>query len=185
MPKRKHIASIVSKKYPNWEKGFVDSFWSKVSYTTLDYQLKPFNNPKDVTKWKAAGYQGDNFTGMLCDMNQEQPAYTKDFINWFERYYNAKNVGVSFFKMPTGYIIPTHRDTYKKYRSLFKCSLKNIMRVVVFLDDWKPGHVFEIDGQSITNYKKGDYVFWRGNTPHMAANIGLLPRYTMQITGHK
>ena len=42
MAKRKHIASIVSKKYENWEKGFVDSFWSKVSYTKLDYKRESF-----------------------------------------------------------------------------------------------------------------------------------------------
>ena len=29
------------------------------------------------------------------------------------------------------------------------------------------GHIFEIDGHSITNYKKGDYVFWKGSIiPH-------------------
>ena len=185
MYKNRHIGSVVTKQYTNWEKGFTNNFWSKASYTKLDYEQFPFNNPKDVEKWKQKGYPGNNFTGLLCDMKKELPPYVPDFVNWFERYYKAKDIGVSFFKMPTGYIIPTHQDTYKKYRSLFKCSLKNIMRAVVFLDDWQPGHVFEIDGYSVTDYKKGDYVFWRGKTPHMAANIGLKDRYTMQITGHK
>ena len=186
MPKRKHIASIVSKKYPNWERGFVNSFWSKISYTSLDYDAPlPFNHQKDVMKWKKIGFGGNKFSGHLCNMNKQQPPYVEDFISWFERYYNAKDVGVSFYKMPTGVILPTHKDKFKKYRELFKCPIKNIMRAVVFLDDWKPGHIFEIDGNSITNYKKGDYVCWKGSTPHMAANIGFKTRYTMQITGHK
>ena len=56
MAKRKHIASIVSKKYENWEKGFVDSFWSKVSYTKLDYKREPFNNKSDIKKWRIKIY---------------------------------------------------------------------------------------------------------------------------------
>ena len=41
------------------------------------------------------------------------------------------------------------------------------------------GHIFEIDGHSITNYKKGDYVFWKGSTiPYGYSNIGLKTRYT-------
>ena len=118
MPKRKHIASIVSKKYPNWERGFVDSFWSKVSYTKLDYKREPFNNKRDIKKWRSQGYTQEHFTGLLCDMNSIQPAYIDDFISWFERYYKAKDVGVSFYKMPTGVILPTHKDTFKKYLSL-------------------------------------------------------------------
>ena len=60
MAKRKHIASIVSKKYENWEKGFVDSFWSKVSYTKLDYKREPFNNKSDIKKWRSQGYTQDH-----------------------------------------------------------------------------------------------------------------------------
>jgi hypothetical protein len=30
----------------------------------------------------------------------------------------------------------------------------------------------------------GDVVVWPYDTPHMAANMGLIPRYTLQITGH-
>ena len=31
--------------------------------------------------------------------------------------------------------------------------------------------------------KKGDYVMWKNDVPHMAANLGRENRYTMQITG--
>jgi len=33
--------------------------------------------------------------------------------------------------------------------------------------------------------KSGDWISWNYDTPHMAANIGTEPRYTLQITGHK
>ena len=179
----KHLTSMITRQNENWHQGFVNPFWSKTSYTKLNYKRQLFNNNKDLVKWKSQGYTHKHFTGLLCDINDKQPMYIKDFISWFERTYGAKNVGVSLYKMPTGVILPTHKDTFKKYRSLFKCSLKSCMRAIVFLDKWHPGHFFEIDGHSVTNYKKGDFIFWQGNTAHMAANIGLETRYTMQITG--
>jgi len=181
----RHLGSIVVQDYGNWHRGYVSPFWSKNSYTTLNYKRQPFNNISDIKKWRDQGYTHKYYTGMLCDMNTQQPKYVPDFINWFANTYNAKNIGVSFYEMPTGVILPTHKDTFKKYRSLFKCKLKDCIRAIVFLDKWQPGHVFEIDGHSITNYRKGDFIFWQGNTPHMAANIGVKTRYTMQITGHK
>ena len=87
MARHKHIASIVSKKYENWEKGFVDNFWSKVSYSKLEYQRQPFNNDNDIKQWRSQGYTQEYFTGSMCDMNSYQPPYVDDFINWFKRYY--------------------------------------------------------------------------------------------------
>jgi len=185
MVKKQIISSVITKQTENWHKGFIKPFWSKISYTKLDYKRLPFNNDSDIQKWRNQGYTQKYFTGLLCDMNSDHPKYVKDFIDWFSKIYNAKNIGVSFYKMPTSVILPTHNDTFKKYRSLFKCKLKDCFRIIVFLDDWQPGHVFEIDGFPITKYKKGDFIFWNNTTPHMAANIGLKPRYTMQLTGHK
>jgi len=34
------------------------------------------------------------------------------------------------------------------------------------------------------NWTKGEYIMWRGDTPHIAANVGSTNRYTMQITAH-
>jgi hypothetical protein len=36
----------------------------------------------------------------------------------------------------------------------------------------------------LVQWKAGQVVEWAYNTPHMAANIGKTPRYTLQITGH-
>jgi len=52
------------------------------------------------------------------------------------------------------------------------------------LEDWKPGHYLEVNGKPYVNWQAGDTVEWAYDTPHMAANIGLEDRYTLQITGH-
>jgi hypothetical protein len=55
---------------------------------------------------------------------------------------------------------------------------------LVLLEDWCPGHYFEVAGIPYVNWHAGDIVEWVYNVPHAAANIGLEDRYTLQITGH-
>jgi hypothetical protein len=53
----------------------------------------------------------------------------------------------------------------------------------VFLEDWKSGHYFEGNDVAKVNWRAGDVVEWQYDASHMAANLGLEPRYTLQITG--
>ena len=59
------------------------------------------------------------------------------------------------------------------------------VRIVVFLEDWKSGHISEVNGVQVSNWHAGDYMLWESDCPHLAANIGLDKRYTLQLTGHK
>jgi len=167
----------------NWHVGYIDPFWDD-AHLRLEYSYKDFNSPPEIKKWNLKGYAGP-FGGNLCDMNKTQAWYTSDLSQMLINMYGLNNVGTSFFRMDTGHILPSHRDTYKKYRELFDVELNNIQRIIVFLEDWKSGHYFEIEGKPIVSWKRGDYIWWRGDVEHMAANIGLEPRYTLQVTGHE
>jgi hypothetical protein len=87
--------------------------------------------------------------------------------------------------MSTGTILPTHGDLYLRYVDLFnlKGQEQRIRRAIVFLEDWKPGHYFEGNNDAKVNWRAGDVVEWCYDAPHLAANLGLEPRYTLQITG--
>jgi hypothetical protein len=82
--------------------------------------------------------------------------------------------------------LPVHGDLYVKYIQLHNLQGQEhrIRRAIVFLEDWKSGHYFEGFGTALTNWSAGTTIEWTYNTPHMAANIGLEPRYTLQITGY-
>ena len=74
---------------------------------------------------------------------------------------------------------------------LFRSNLFNlqgkehtIRRALVLLEDWQSGHYLEAIGIPFVNWSAGQVVEWIYDAPHMAANIGLEPRYTLQITGH-
>jgi hypothetical protein len=158
-------------------------FWDE-EYKTLDYINEIFNDSESATRWLAQGY-ADQFTGDMCDMRSPQPTWNQRFIDIFAGL-GWKDIGTSYYRMSTGTVLPTHGDLYKKYIEVFdlKGREHTIRRAIVLLEDWKSGHCLEINGRSMTDWKAGTVIEWTYNTPHMAANIGLEPRYTLQITGH-
>jgi len=161
-----------------FKQGLVDPFWG-LEHRYLNYTRELFNCEEDLIRWRSQGYSHDHFTGEMYDMKSIMPKWTTGFFSLF----NGSNVGVSFYRMTTCNILPTHRDTYNYYKKLFAINdNSSIWRAVIFLEAWKPGHIFEIDNTPIINWKAGEYVLWQYDTPHMAANLGLDPRYTAQIT---
>jgi len=158
-------------------------FWDD-EFKNLDYVQEPFNDPESVSRWLSQGYQG-KITGDLCDMRHRLPTWNHRFIEFFQ-HRGWQDVGVAYYRMHTGTVMPEHRDLYKRYIELFDLQGResSIKRAIVFLEDWQSGHYLELDGYPVVCWSAGDVVEWQYDTPHMAANIGLEPRYTLQITGH-
>jgi hypothetical protein len=161
----------------------LQKFWDD-EYQSLNYIHEQFNDADSLNKWAGQGYTGP-FTGVMCDMRSPQPSWNYRFIDMFSGK-GWKDIGTSYYRMDTGVVLPEHSDLYKKYIDIFKLQGKEetIWRAVVFLEDWKPGHIAEYNSQPFTNWRAGDTMVWKYDTPHMAANLGLEPRYTLQITGH-
>jgi len=150
------------------------------NFKQLQYINKPFNDQKTIDKWKSLGHNYERYTGLMRDQSKQLPDWCIDIAKQLP----VNKFGITLYCMPPGTIMPEHKDTFIKYREINELSLKdNVGRAVIFLEDWKSGHYFEIDETPIINWKKGDYVLWKNDTPHMAANLGKENRYTMQITG--
>ena len=166
-----------------YSKYSINKFWDD-EFKTLDYINEPFNDPTDVERWISQGYQ-PKICGELCDMRHRLPSWNNRFIEFYEEM-GWKNIGVAYYRMKTGTVMPVHEDRYKRYTELFDLKGREhlIRRALVLLEDWKPGHYLEILSNPMVNWKAGDVVQWDYDTPHMAANIGLEDRYTLQITGH-
>jgi hypothetical protein len=158
-------------------------FWDD-QYKTLDYINEPFNDTALYQKWLAQGY-ADQFTGDMCDMRSAQPTWNQRFIEIFAGL-GWKDIGTSYYQMNTGTVLPTHQDLYLKYIELYELKGREhtIRRAIVFLEDWQPGHYAEYLDRPFVNWHAGAVVAWNYDVPHMAANLGLTPRYTLQITGH-
>ncbi len=158
-------------------------FWND-DYKNLEYTNEKFNDQACQTTWLQQGY-ADKFTGDMCDMRKVQPSWNQRFIELFADR-GWQDIGTSYYRMNTGTVLPTHSDTFVKYISLYDLhERKNqIRRAIIFLEDWQPGHYAEYMYQPFVNWSAGAVVEWTYDAPHMAANLGITPRYTLQITGH-
>jgi hypothetical protein len=163
-----------------WRRGHVGRFWSTEEVKNLNYIKQPITQI-EVDHWESKGYDYvKSFTGMMYNNSNPMP----DFIDRFKNiFFNYKNLTFTFYKMRTLDIMPEHCDHYNTYIKLYGADYKNVHRILVMLEDWKPGHYLEIDGTGIINWIAGDYFIWENDCKHAAANIGVEDRYTLQITG--
>lgn len=162
----------------------VAAFWDS-EFKQLEYVNESFNDLKSVDRWLAQGFP-NRFTGDMCDMRSAQPTWNKTIVDVFEQM-GWQDVGTSYYRMMPGTVLPTHQDLYKKYIERFDLAGQEhtIHRAVIFLEDWQSGHYLEIQNEPVVKWCAGDVIEWCYDTPHMAANMGATPRYTLQITGHR
>ena len=158
-------------------------FWGD-DFKRIQYVQEPFNDPVSVQQWLNQGYQ-PKICGDLADMRHQLPSWTDRMIDVYHSM-GWKDIGVAFYRMCTGTVMPVHQDLYKRYVELFnlKGQEHRIRRALILLEDWQPGHYLEVNGKPYVNWSAGFTVEWYYDTPHMAANIGLTDRYSLQITGH-
>lgn len=168
---------------PVVNKYWFDVFWDD-EFKDLDYRQEPFNDSDSVNLWLQQGYQ-PKICGDMCDMRNTQPSWNHRFIETFEAM-GWRDIGTSYYRMTSGTVMPNHSDLYRKYIEIFNLQgqEQSIRRAVVFLEDWKSGHYFEAQGIPMLQWTAGTVVEWTYDALHMAANIGIEPRYTLQITGH-
>ena len=165
----------------NYQTGHTTPWWND-DFKKLNYTRYKLTNDYDVKRWRSEGYNNITFGGSTCNMTQKLPNDSDKFLELF----NWDDCAISYYCMLTNDILPLHQDQYPGYIKRNNIKDTSVLhKAVVFLDDWKSGHYFEIDNDAIINWKAGDWISWDYDTPHMAANIGIEPRYTLQITGHK
>ena len=97
-------------------------------------------------------------------------------------YFDLNNKVYAFAKYTPGMILPWHRDNYPTYAKNKNAQVDNIVRIMVFLHDPAPGHQLWIEDKFCTG-SAGVWFSWQGDAKHMAANLGEVDRYVIQITG--
>jgi hypothetical protein len=161
-----------------WWRGHVGKFWDD-SYKNFPYIRQPITDD-EVKQWIDMGYDCvKSFTGVMYDNRNPMPKWIETFECIFPNY---GDLTYTFYKMQTLEIMPVHSDHYNTYRRIYGVESKNVLRILVMLEDWKPGHYLEVEGTGIVNWIAGDYFVWRDDCPHAASNIGIEDRYTLQIT---
>lgn len=147
-------------------------------YKNFQYVRQPITG-EEADAWRDQGYTHTTTTGKMYDSKNPMPEWVEKVASLL----NLRNPGFVFYRMDTLDIMPVHVDHFNTYCKVFKKERQDVRRAIVFLEDWKPGHYFEVEQVGVVNYKAGEYVLWDADAPHAASNIGVDPRYTLQITG--
>lgn len=156
----------------------VNPWWTN-EHTYLTYNKVPFNTPLVVNQWKELGFFLKDHVGYSYIVKKQDHKWIQPFYSMVD----GINIEITFFQMLPGDIIPYHSDSYKFYKELYNITNSSkINRMIVFLEDWKAGHILELQEKSITNWKAGNNITWKNDASHMAANLGSEVRYTAQIT---
>jgi hypothetical protein len=87
---------------------------------------------------------------------------------------------VSVIKICPGNTIPYHQD--KHYLLQKKYGPGETWRYLIFLEDWKSGHYFEINDQPMILGKAGDWIKFHRSQWHLGGNMGQESFYSAQIT---
>lgn len=87
---------------------------------------------------------------------------------------------VSVIRIDPGNTVPLHRD--KHYILQQKFGPGATWRYLIFLEDWRSGHYFELCGQPIVNWRQGDYIKFNRDDWHLGGNMGTESFYSAQVT---
>jgi len=92
----------------------------------------------------------------------------------------------TFHCQTTGQVFPYHIDFFHRREVFRNEPQEKIIRIMVMLTDWEPGHLFGFGNHTYTNWKAGDIsTFSHANVPHYTANAAYNPRCILLITGMK
>ena len=169
---------VIPGKTKRWHQGHLDPWWS--FHRDLNYVNEQFNDEDSLALWRGLGYTQTRFTGDMYDMRNPEPGW----IDGFRKYFPWQHFAWSVYRMGPGTTLPNHSDLYTRFMKIYNIDdPTTIYRAVIFLETWQSGHYLEIDGTPITQWQAGDWVAWNYDVPHLAANVGMTDRYTLQITG--
>lgn len=170
--------------------GHIDGDWSKELKEIID-------NSKPAT-WETRGYKGEGVLPPREDLEAEEydlekSGYGKDYqithINWklppvlkqVSDLFGLKDCMERIHVQMPGEVWNLHIDKLNKWNPEQPYT---IMRIMIQLTDWEPGHFWSYGNYVDTQWRAGDVsTFDWQNLPHCTANAGHNPRVTLQLTG--
>ena len=149
-----------------------------LNFTAIDLSADVITNTKLKTNAELAKSRGYNKNNALIyqtfDLDESFVDFAKTLFDTFT---------VSVIKQLPGSTNPLHLDSFYQFSKIQKIDPARCVRLNIFLENWKNGHYFEIMNQPITKWKRGDTVMIEYEEYHLAGNMGIENRYTLQITG--
>ncbi len=154
----------------------------------------PLNMVNDAEK---IGIDLNNFPMFdSAKINNSPMSYCKMISDFIGLDYSSANKGAkreygydSFHIQRPGQMLMYHHDLYyaiiRDVDPELAWKPEKLRRFVVFLEDWKPGHVWIAGNTTYSHWKKGECITWSWiDMPHGTANLSSHPRYSIHLTGY-
>lgn len=90
---------------------------------------------------------------------------------------------VCLTRQDPGQVIPWHQDNFFMLRRLYPQDHRTIVRVLLFMEDWKNGQLLQIGDEFLHHWQRGEVYIWKPDTWHLAGNVGYETKWTCNITG--
>lgn len=167
--------------------GNIDPFWSDELANIIELA-----KPKTWrTRGKGADRPSEEYDQEEYDL--EQFGYGKDYVvgdltwdipetlNRLLVWFGMDNAKMRLHVQRPGQMWNLHLDKLEKWNPEDPAK---VMRVMIALNDWEPGHFFSYGNYIHSGWHAGDVTTfdWQ-NLPHSTANAGHTPRITLQMTG--
>ena len=121
--------------------GKIDVFWKKDDLLKIKF-ISDVHKDKNLNNvYINAGHSIQNMDIHLCQQHKDFPEWALTVRNQF----NFNNITVALHKISPGNYLPIHTDLYGNYKKIYNIKNEDICRVIVFLEDWQPGHMLDID----------------------------------------
>lgn len=156
-----HVIQLANPK--TWRtRGKEDNERPSKEHDQEDYDLEQFGYGKDY---------------IVSDLTWDVPEIFDRLLVWF----GMENSKMRLHVQRPGQVWNLHLDKLEKWNP---DDPGKIMRVMIALNDFEPGHFFSYGNYVHTGWRAGDVTTfdWQ-NIPHSTANAGHGPRITLQITG--
>ena len=141
----------------------------------------------NVSLGNSENYDAQNIAYIVAGYTDKNTQYYQAFELPEEYHIFAKTIfseySLSVIKQMPGQTIPSHFDTFYKFSEKNGCSKEEVCRLNFFLEPWKSGHYFEILDKPFVEWEKMNFKVIRYGELHLSGNMGMEPKYTMQITG--
>jgi hypothetical protein len=176
--------------------GKIDLPWDQVDQdlksvekdTSRSHSIAPGSNDysddalqKTLDTYRKYGYTEHNT--ILWKTTAREPKLTFDWEQTIIDQLPLDHAVAALTRQDPGQILPWHEDKFFMLRRLYPEDVRPIWRFLLMMEDWKIGHILQINNSVFSHWKRGDVVVWKPSTMHLAANAGIEVKWTCNITG--
>jgi hypothetical protein len=152
-------------------------------HKNLEYKLDYFKDTESLKLWQDSGIDQEQ-TKIHLHQTEQPYIWMDDLVKQINNVFSISNCSYAFHKITPGNFLSMHSDKFEFFKKRFNVTeIHRIQRIIIFLENGDPGHILIVNNKCFVNWKRGEHSSWIGSTPHLAANLGITDRYTLQITG--